>query len=47
MPKVKLVLEKLGTAIYLHKELIKKAECAKAAVDYLAKMGVFAPNKSK
>lgn len=35
------ILEKLGAAIYLHRALIKQAECAKDAVDYLAEMGVF------
>ena len=35
------ILEKLGAAIYLHRALIKQAERAKDAVDYLAKMGVW------
>lgn len=35
------VLEKLGSAIYLHKELIKTAHKGKQAVEYLEKEGVF------
>ena len=34
------LLTKLGMAIYLHKELIKEAERAKEAVEYLAGKGV-------
>lgn len=35
-------LEKLGKAIYIHKELIKKAEKAEKAVEYLNEEGVLA-----
>ena len=35
------ILTKLGMALYLHVALIKKAEKARDAVDYLAERGVF------
>lgn len=35
------ILEKLGMAIYMHRALIKQAERARDAVDYLAEMGVW------
>lgn len=35
------ILEKLGRAIYMHRALIKQAERAREAVDYLAENGVF------
>lgn len=35
------ILEKLGRAIYMHRALIKQAERARDAVDYLAEMGVW------
>lgn len=35
------ILEKLGMAIYMHRALIKQAERAREAVDYLSEMGVF------
>ena len=41
---VKELLTKLGEAIYMHKEMIKTAEKAKSAVDYLASKGVFSSN---
>ena len=36
------VLTKLGEALYMHREMIKAAERAKEAVEYLAEKGVFA-----
>lgn len=33
-------LIKLGQALYLHRELIKKAQKGREAVEYLEKMGV-------
>lgn len=35
------ILEKLGRTIYMHRALIKQAERAREAVDYLAEKGVF------
>ena len=35
------ILEKLGRAIYVPRALIKQAERAREAVDYLAENGVF------
>ncbi len=35
------ILEKLGMAISMHRALIKQAERARDAVDYLAEMGVW------
>ena len=42
MLDTKELLTKLGMALCLHRELIKEAEKAKEAVEYLAKKGVFA-----
>lgn len=39
------VLVKLGMALYIHKEMIKQAQKARDAVDYLKEKGVF--DKSK
>jgi hypothetical protein len=41
MATAKEILTKLGMAIYLHRAFIKQAEKGKAAVDYLARHGVF------
>lgn len=35
------VLVKLGMALYIHKEMIKQAQKASEAVDYLKEKGIF------
>lgn len=35
------VLVKLGMAIYIHKEMIKRAQKGKEAVEYLREKGIF------
>lgn len=40
MLNTKELLTKLGTAIYIHKALIKQAQKGKEAVDYLKKCGM-------
>ena len=35
------ILTKLGMAVYLHRRLIKQAQQAKSAVEYLSSKGVF------
>lgn len=38
--EVRNILTKLGEAIYMHKAMVKQAERAKEAVEYLADKGV-------
>lgn len=40
------VLEKFGMALFIHKEMIKRAQKGKEAVDYLKEKGIFVENKA-
>lgn len=40
------VLVKFGMAIFIHKEMIKRAQKGREAVDYLKEKGIFAENKA-